>query len=156
MFICFFFSKLLKKGDLSKRRWNQIIFSLICEVSYTPLATDEEYFIWGIVQVILCGGYIFYRFCELLNAFVWRYRGIFWFNRNIEYMTLWLILASPRTDAGKNMLPTFWPQTPRCYSAEAISGHNSIWCLVFYISITYWQVLPISVCWFSGLTLVEE
>ena len=40
-----------------------------------------------------------YKFGELLNAFVWGFRVIFWFNLDMHNMALWLTLAPPSTDA---------------------------------------------------------
>ena len=43
----------------------------------------------------------FYVFYEMLSVFVLWYRGIFWFNPNMQSLTLGLTLTLPSPDAGR-------------------------------------------------------
>ena len=62
------------------------------------------FFFWGGGGgggVLLCGWYIFCMFNELLNAFVWGHRGIFWSNPNMQNTALWLTFAPPSPVTGR-------------------------------------------------------
>ena len=44
----------------------------------------EEYLVLGHKSGTILWLVYYYKFCELLSAFVWGYRGIFWFDLNMQ------------------------------------------------------------------------
>ena len=98
---------------------------------------------WPRLSNILFGGSIpgtfvrleyFYRFCDLINVVVWGDRGIFRFNTNMQNMDLWLNFYLQHR--AQILTESCWLHLDHKQLVAtlqwAISGHNIIWCKVFY------------------------
>ena len=92
---------------------------------------------------------IFYRFCEMLNAFAWGYRWNFWFNPNMQKTALWLTLAPPSPVNDRMMWTTFWQYFASLLRCEESSAATILSDVKHSISsLNSGNVLPIIVCWF--------
>ena len=90
-------------------------------------------------QVHLCGGYFYYKLCELLNAFVWRYRDHFWFNPYKQNTALWFLCIA-KSGYWQNHVGYILTTNASTLVCEGPSpACIIIWCKVFCISIKICQ-----------------